>query len=355
MTMAKLVLEGIVKYLGGRPVVNNLNLEVASGELICLLGASGCGKTTTLRMIAGFLTPDAGTILLDDKPVLHLPPEKRPTAMVFQQYALWPHMDVFHNVAFGLQVRKMAKAEIRRRVQEVLKLVRLEDYERSFPAQLSGGQQQRVALARALVLEPQLLLLDEPLSNLDSKLRIQVREEIQEIQRRVGITTIFVTHDQDEALTIANRVAVFSEGHLEQYATPDVLYRDPATLYVAGFVGTMNILHGCWQEGGVEVDGTLIPCTQVSAHVAGPVDIAVRPEDVRITENGGVAAQVLQRIPRGHYQELVLKTPAGKLRSFVSNDIVVDEEIHILFQRALLYQNGGLVRESVVSGKVAGL
>ena len=176
--MAKLVLEGIVKHLGGRAVVNNLNLEIGSGELICLLGASGCGKTTTLRMVAGFLNADAGQILLDGAPIMHLSPEKRPTAMVFQQYALWPHMDVYHNVAFGLQVHKTARQDIRRRVREVLKLVRLEEYERSYPAQLSGGQQQRVALARALVLEPKLLLLDEPLSNLDTQLRIQVREEI---------------------------------------------------------------------------------------------------------------------------------------------------------------------------------
>src|SRR5690349_10378806 len=176
--MAKLVLDGVVKHLGGKPVVKGLNLEIASGKLVCLLGSSGCGKTTTLRMIAGFLTPDAGHILLDDVPIIHLSPEKRPTAMVFQQYALWPHMDVFHNIAFGPQVRKMSSQTIRERVGEVLKLVRLEGYERSYPAQLSGGQQQRVALARALVLEPKVLLLDEPLSNLDTKLREQVREEI---------------------------------------------------------------------------------------------------------------------------------------------------------------------------------
>ncbi|HLZ62992.1 MAG TPA: ABC transporter ATP-binding protein, partial [Ktedonosporobacter sp.] len=178
--MAKLVLEGITKNLGGKPVVNNLDLEVASGELVCLLGASGCGKTTTLRMIAGFLTPDAGQILLDDTPITTIPPERRPTAMVFQQYALWPHMDVFHNISFGLQLRQLPKRVIQKRVQEVLSLVRLDAYARSYPAQLSGGQQQRVALARALVLEPKLLLLDEPLSNLDTKLRVEVREEIRE-------------------------------------------------------------------------------------------------------------------------------------------------------------------------------
>jgi ABC-type Fe3+/spermidine/putrescine transport system ATPase subunit len=345
--MAKLVLEGIVKYLGGRPVVNNLNIDVKSGELICLLGASGCGKTTTLRMIGGFLIPDAGSIFLDDVPIIHLPPEKRPTAMVFQQYALWPHMDVFHNVAFGLQVRRVGRQEIRRRVQEVLKLVRLEQFERSYPPQLSGGQQQRVALARALVLEPQLLLLDEPLSNLDSQLRVKVREEIQEIQRRVGITTIFVTHDQDEALSISDRVAVFSEGKLEQYATPDTLYRDPATLHVASFIGTMNMLRGSVQGQGVEVDGTVIPCAQFSSRSSGTVDIAVRPEDVSIVDDGGVAARVVQRILRGHYQELVLSTAVGNVRAFAANNIVVGEQVQFTFQRALLYQDGKLACEEV--------
>jgi ABC-type Fe3+/spermidine/putrescine transport system ATPase subunit len=344
--MAKLVLEGIVKQLGGRTVVNDLNLEIGSGELICLLGASGCGKTTTLRMIAGFLNADAGRMFLDDVPIMHLSPEKRPTAMVFQQYALWPHMDIYHNVAFGLQVRKVARQEIRRRVQEVLKLVRLEAYERSYPAQLSGGQQQRVALARGLVLEPKLLLLDEPLSNLDTQLRIQVRDEIHEIQRRVGITTIFVTHDQDEAMTVADRVAVMSEGRLEQYATPDKLYKEPSTLYVAGFIGTMNVFHGSLQGRDVVVDGTVIPCAQLPNQVDGAVDIAVRPEDIRITNNG-LPARVSQKTLRGHYQELVLDTPIGKLRMFVSNDVVFDQQMNVSFQRVSIYQNGKLVPENI--------
>jgi putative spermidine/putrescine transport system ATP-binding protein len=349
--MAKLVLDGIIKHLGGRPVVNNLNLEVNAGELVCLLGASGCGKTTTLRMIAGFLSPDAGRILLDDAPIMHLPPEKRPTAMVFQQYALWPHMDVFHNVAFGLQVRKVARAAIRKRVQEALKLVRLERYERSYPAQLSGGQQQRVALARALVQEPKLLLLDEPLSNLDSQLRLQVREEIQEIQRRVGITTIFVTHDQDEALSIADRVAVLSEGQLEQYATPQLLYRNPATTYVAGFIGTMNLLHGSIKEHGIDINGVLVPCAQFSSQAQGELDIAVRPEDVRITANEGATARLIQRITRGHYQELILAAPFGNIRAFVSNDMEPGEQVRFVFQRALVYQNGKLASEDIVVQK----
>src|SRR5581483_7930978 len=224
----------------------------------------------------------------------------------------------------GLQVRKMSSQTIRERVREVLKLVRLEGYERSYPAQLSGGQQQRVALARALVLEPKVLLLDEPLSSLDTKLREQVREEIREIQQRVGITTIFVTHDQDEALSNSDQVAVLEAGYLEQYAAPSTLYKEPATLYVASFIGTMNIYSGWLREQGVEVDGTFIPCQQAFAHVEGNIGIAVRPEDVYIanTEQEGIAATVKQRIPRGHYQELVLATSFGNVRAFVSNEIV---------------------------------
>lgn len=345
--MAKLVLQNIVKKLGGKVVVNNLNLEIASGELICLLGASGCGKTTTLRMIAGFLNPDAGSIFLDETPITSLPPEKRPTAMVFQQYALWPHMSVFQNVAFGLQVRKLSRNAIRQRVQEVLRLVRLEAYERSYPAQLSGGQQQRVALARALVLEPQLLLLDEPLSNLDTQLRVQVREEIREIQRRVGITTIFVTHDQDEALTVSDRVAVMSAGQLEQFAPPDELYRNPATLMVAGFIGTMNLLQGSVEDQVVTVNGNLLPCTNLSAPgSSGQVDIAIRPEDVVLNASEGLQAQVRQRIPRGHYQELVLETPAGTMRAFVSNDQEISAETRIRVRRALIYRDGKLVQQN---------
>jgi ABC-type Fe3+/spermidine/putrescine transport system ATPase subunit len=348
--MAKLVLEGIVKHLGGKPVVKGLDLEIASGELVCLLGPSGCGKTTTLRMISGFLTPDAGLILLDDEPITHLAPEKRPTAMVFQQYALWPHMDVFHNVAFGLQIRKLPRQQVRDRVREILKLVRLEPFEKSYPGQLSGGQQQRVALARSLVLEPRLLLLDEPLSNLDSKLREQVREEIREIQRRVGITTIFVTHDQDEALSISDRVAVLSEGVLEHYATPDVLYQRPATSFAAGFIGSMNIYPATLNAGCIEINGTELPCKQLSSkpeQAAGSLEVAFRPEDVRVSEEG-VLARVKHRIPRGHYLELILSAPFADVRAFVANDTQIGEQVRFVVSRALLYQDGKLLQANTV-------
>ena len=224
-----LELIGLTKILGGRVIIDNLNLTVEKGEMVSLLGPSGCGKTTTLRMIAGFLIPEKGTVNLAGKDVTNLGPEKRPSAMVFQNYALWPHMTVFKNVAYPLKIRKMGKAEIEKRVHDVMAVVNLMHHKDSRPGQISGGEQQRVALARALVQETDILLLDEPLSNLDAKLRVKVREDIRDLQRRLGITTVIVTHDQDEALSISDRIAVMNEGRIEQFSTPQELYDQPAT------------------------------------------------------------------------------------------------------------------------------
>src|SRR5207237_2675365 len=218
------------------------SLEVDDGQIVCLLGPSGCGKTTTLRMIGGFLKPDGGDVRIDGVSILNQPPERRPTAMVFQRYALWPHMTVWNNIAFGLHVRRRPRDEIARRVDSALELVGLPALGQRYPAQLSGGQQQRVALARALVLEPRILLLGQPLSNLDAQLRIHMRSELTAIQRRVGITTVFVTHDQEEAMSIADRIAVMNAGVLEQMDAPEEIYARPATLFVATFIGTMNRL-----------------------------------------------------------------------------------------------------------------
>src|SRR5437762_9145707 len=235
--MSRLQLEHLVKQYGraDEPAVHDLSLDVEDGEFVCLLGPSGCGKTTTLRMIGGFLKPDGGDVRIDGVSVVHEPPERRPTAMVFQRYALWPHMTVWDNVAFGLKVRRRRRDEINRRVEAVLELVGLPALGKRYPQQLSGGQQQRVALARALVLEPRILLLDEPLSNLDAQLRVYMRSELTAIQRRVGITTVFVTHDQEEAMSIADRIAVMNLGVLEQMAAPEEIYARPATLLVAAF------------------------------------------------------------------------------------------------------------------------
>ncbi len=246
MTSVRIV--KLVKKFGNVIAVNNIDLEVRDGEFMTLLGPSGCGKTTTLRCVAGLEVPTSGEIYLGDRLVsapakgIHIPPEKRNIGMVFQNYAVWPHMTVFDNVAYPLKIRKLPKEEIKSRVRRVLELVKLEGLENRYPFQLSGGQQQRVALARALVMEPEVLLLDEPLSNLDAKLREEMRFEIKEIQRRVGITVIYVTHDQAEAMAMSDRIAVMNAGKIQQVGTPYEIYRRPANSFVAGFIGLANFI-----------------------------------------------------------------------------------------------------------------
>ena len=237
-----LTLDNLTKTFGAVTAVDGVSLEVAEGEFLALLGPSGCGKTTTLRMIAGFVTPTSGTISLAGKPITALPPYRRGMGVVFQNYALFPHLNVFENVVFGLQMGGVPKAEATQRVQRALALVRLEAYGKRRIRELSGGQQQRVALARALVIEPTVLLLDEPLSNLDAKLREELRREIREIQRELGITSLFVTHDQVEALTMADRIAVLNAGRIEQIGTPEDVYERPASRFVADFIGRANFL-----------------------------------------------------------------------------------------------------------------
>jgi putative spermidine/putrescine transport system ATP-binding protein len=314
----RLRLSGVSKRLGGRDIISDLDLEVASGELICLLGPSGCGKTTTLRMIGGFIEPDSGTVLIDGTDYSHTPPERRPTAMVFQNYALWPHMTVFGNIAFGLKIRKVARPEIASRVQAVLEMVGLTHHMHSRPARISGGEQQRVALARALVLEPSLLLLDEPLSNLDAKLRVRVREEIREIQRRSGITTLFVTHDQEEALAIADRIAVMRDGRIEQFDVPDTIYRQPATSYVARFVGTMNLFEAVVTADAVELpSGVRVPLRKPAA-ASGRQLVGVRPEDVVLcpAAESTASGEVVRDVPLGHYRELTVRVGGTEIRVF---------------------------------------
>ncbi len=237
-------LEGLSKFYGDTTAVDDLTVSVRKGELVAFLGPSGCGKTTTLRMIAGFIETDQGEIHIDGQRVDTLPSRQRGTAMVFQDYALFPHMTVQDNIAFGLKMRKVPKADIRRRVEEVLELVQLHGVGDKYPKQLSGGMKQRVALARAIVVEPQILLLDEPLSNLDAKLRKQLRVSLRELHDRIGITTVFVTHDIEEAFYLADRVVVMNAGRLEQLDSPEDVYSHPASLFVADFVGHTNIIEG---------------------------------------------------------------------------------------------------------------
>jgi ABC-type Fe3+/spermidine/putrescine transport system ATPase subunit len=250
---------------------------------------------------------------------------------------------VFKNVAFGLKLRKLQRNEIRERVENVLELVGLTHHVHSYPARISGGEQQRVALARALVLEPKVLLLDEPLSNLDAKLRVRVRDDIREIQQRIGITTVFVTHDQDEALSISDRIAVMSGGQVEQYADPRTLYREPSTRFVASFVGAMNFYRATLQDGAIELpDGTRIPSADVSRNGDSPVEVGVRPEDVDVRADGdGAEATLVREIPRGHYKELVLTVGGLDLRAFVGPDLLPAEGMHVRFTRTVVYDAGG--------------
>ncbi len=311
--MARLELDHLVKKYASGYAIQDVSLDVADGEMVCLLGPSGCGKTTTLRVIGGFITPDQGDVRIDGRSILRLPPERRPTAMVFQRYTLWPHMDVWHNVAFGLELRHRPRKEIEKAVQQALELVGLPGAEKRHPAQLSGGQQQRVALARALVLEPRILLLDEPFSNLDAQLRIHMREELTAIQRRVGITSVFVTHDQEEALSIADRIAVMRAGVIEQVATPSELYARPATRFVATFIGSMNVIDGRVDAAGSVVAGPfrLALPPGVGLSEGQPLVIGIRPEDLILEgPNGtGTPAQVTQVTDLGHYHRVSVDLP----------------------------------------------
>jgi putative spermidine/putrescine transport system ATP-binding protein len=276
--MARLQLTDLSKHYGDQIAVAGATLDVADGEFLVLLGPSGCGKTTTLRMIAGFVEPSGGRATIGGIDVTYLPPWRRNTGMVFQSYALFPHMTVAENVAFGLEMRKISKLEIASRTKEVLRMVRLDGYAERLPRQLSGGQQQRVALARALAVRPDVLLLDEPLSNLDAKLREEVRIEIRELQRQLGLTTIMVTHDQEEALTVADRLVVMADGEIRQIGSQRDLYERPADRFVAAFVGRSTFLDGrVSTPGQFETAGGLsLQCRDDA--VPGAAVLALRPE-----------------------------------------------------------------------------
>jgi putative spermidine/putrescine transport system ATP-binding protein len=287
--MSELELVDLEKRYGDTPVVRGLNLTLAQGEFVSLLGPSGCGKTTTLRMIAGFVTPTSGRIVLAGQRIDTLPPWKREIGMVFQNYALFPHMTAAQNVAFGLKVRHCTPAEMSRRVAEALELVELSGLGERYPSQLSGGQQQRVALARALVIEPRLLLLDEPLSNLDARLRAEVREEISRVQRRLGITTLFVTHDQEEALAMSDRVVVMERGIAVETAPPRELSENPRRLFSASFLGARSVLPGRVQAGCF-VAGTLPALALQAGDPPGATHLVLRQTRLRVGDARDAAA-----------------------------------------------------------------
>ena len=302
-------LDGLTRRYGSVVALDGLALDVVGGEFLALLGPSGCGKTTALRAIAGFDRPDAGRVLVDGRDITDVPANKRDMGMVFQAYSLFPNLTVAENVAFGLRVRRRDKAERAGRAAELLELVGLADRGDRYPHQLSGGQQQRVALARALAVAPQVLLLDEPLSALDAQVRVQLREEIRRIQLELGITTVFVTHDQAEALSVADRVGVMRDGKLEQVASPDELYERPATAFVAEFVGTMNRLPATLVDGGVELLGTRRPVA--GARPAGPVAALVRPEALQVVADEAGTGRVVTRTFSGASTRVLVALPDG--------------------------------------------
>jgi spermidine/putrescine transport system ATP-binding protein len=311
----------VVKEFGEVRAVDGISLEIPRSSFFALLGPSGCGKTTTLRMIGGFEEPTDGKILLGDRDVVGLPPYKRDVNTVFQSYALFPHMTVAQNVAFGLERRRIGKTEVRARVREVLELVDLAGREDGKPKQLSGGQQQRVALARAIVNNPRVLLLDEPLGALDLKLRKQMQLELKRIQNEVGITFVHVTHDQEEAMTMADTIAVMNQGRIEQLGTPAELYERPATAFVAGFLGKSNLLTGTINgDGRIDLlDGTTIQARTNGR--SGPVSVGVRPEKVALN-NGGVnrlAGTVKELAYIGVATEVVVATRVGEMTVFHQN------------------------------------
>ncbi|KKB81127.1 ABC transporter [Devosia soli] len=307
--MSVLTIKDVTKlFPGGTKAVDSFSLEVADGELVCLLGPSGSGKSTLLRMVGGFETPTSGLIAIDGEDITRTPPEKRPTGMVFQSHALWTHMDVAKNLAFGLKLRRLPADEIKRRVEAVLELVGLGGYGSRRVTQLSGGQQQRVALARSLVLEPKILLLDEPFASLDQHLRERLREEVRDIQQRVGITTLFVTHGQDEALSMADRIVVMRDGRTEQIDRPDVVYRNPQTPFVAGFIGTMNLIEGTVSNGQFTRAGFSHPL----AIGDGPATLAVRPEALDIVPAEPGAGKVHRVTDYGTHGLVDFDLPDGK-------------------------------------------
>ena len=324
--MQRLILRGLTKVYGRLTVVDQIDLALQHGEFVSLLGPSGCGKTTTLRMIAGFIAPDGGTIEMDGQvlssPGSMTPPERRNMSMIFQSYAIWPNMTVAENVAFGLELRKLPKAEVKQRVERILDVVQMGHLAGRYPAELSGGQQQRVALARAIVVEPSVLLLDEPLSNLDANLREEMRFEIRRLHDEFRITTVYVTHDQAEAMATSDRIAVMNAGRIEQVDAPHLLYTRPRTRFVAGFIGRTNLIEAELRGGEIGFDGVAVRAGQLSdppQRQDGPVLLSVRPQSLVITSDrpgdadghAMLPASVVRRVFLGETWDYVIQ-PQGR-------------------------------------------
>jgi putative spermidine/putrescine transport system ATP-binding protein len=324
--MSFIDIRNLKKSFGTNTVVHDFSLAIEKGEFVSFLGPSGCGKTTILRMIAGFEVPSGGSIVVAGKDMTWLPPAKRNVGMVFQAYALFPNMTVADNIAFGLKVADRPKADIKARVDEMLHLIKLPHLAGRYPYQLSGGQQQRVALARALAVRPQVLLLDEPLSALDAKIRVSLREDIRALQRSLGITTVFVTHDQEEALSISDRIVVMNEGRADQVGQPFEIYNYPRTRFVASFVGTLNLLKAKVLDpraGRIEIDGQGVGTTRgITAHGAGDTcTVALRPEAVTLGGTGGDRNRLTGTIEEVAFLGAVVRVRVRLAESAVSLDM----------------------------------
>jgi iron(III) transport system ATP-binding protein len=358
--MARISIRGLAKRFDAHQAVHGLDLDIEDREFVTLLGPSGCGKTTTLRVLAGLAAPDAGEISIDGRVVSSprhvVPPERRKMGMVFQSYALWPHMSVFENVAFGLTLQRVPRSEVRGRVESALAMVGLEGLGARTPGALSGGQQQRVALARSLVTEPSILLLDEPLSNLDAKLRERMRFELKELQRRTGITFVYVTHDQAEAMVLSDRIAVLNAGLLQQYAAPRTLYERPANRFIADFMGAANLFAAVVEEppsvagapGTVRIGSTLRIEAMLPAGVTRDkaVTIMIRPEDIELTHDGSRDGNALSGIVVG----------ASFLGSLVDYSVQThDLVLHVQVPRSARFDRGDRVHVYVQPERCIGI
>ena len=299
-------LRHISKSFDGEKILDSLNLDIRENEFVTLLGPSGCGKTTTLRIMAGFVTPDEGQVLLQGKDIARVPANKRPINTVFQRYALFTHMNIEENIAFGLRIKKMSKSQIDEKVKWALKLVNLEGFEKRMPESLSGGQQQRIAIARAIVNEPKILLLDEPLGALDLKLRQEMQNGLIHLKEKLGITFVYVTHDQEEALTMSDRIVVMNKGYIQQVGTPEDIYNEPQNAFVADFIGDSNLLSATMiRDKEVEIQGQKFACVDVGFGQNNPVDVVIRPEDMILVEpeQGTIRGKVVSLIFKGvHYE-----------------------------------------------------
>jgi spermidine/putrescine ABC transporter ATP-binding subunit len=321
--------QAVERHFGAVAAVAGVSLALEPGEMLALLGPSGCGKTTSLRMVAGFELPDRGRILIHGEDVTHQPPYRRDTGMVFQQYALFPHMTVWHNVAFGLRMRGSPKSEWASRVADALALVSLEGFEERYPRQLSGGQQQRVALARALVIRPRLLLLDEPLSSLDAKLRQEMRLELRRIQKQVGITALFVTHDQEEALSLADRVAVMNRGLIEQVATPVEIYERPLTRFVAGFIGQSNFFEGRIAEAGSGA-GTAMLATDRGLRLPADNPLGLGPGDAAVLAVKDQRLRLHRQAPADRMRALAARVESVAYLGTAIQYVCVSQELRVM-------------------------